>query len=271
MPATWNNLEAHVRKLAGYIWNREAAPDRIGGVNIDCVARVNRDYYVLIEITEERSLEKVREDVVKVVTARNALLVENIYARCYCVVGARLTQGMIDAGKGSNVTVLSVAGLQRQFFDFDTYRTARERRQFGSAVNPLTGEKDDQKYTPVTYRDDSRGTDIPLTDILNVLRSNKNVVMTGEYGSGKSRCAKELFTLFANEVHNGGPYPIAIDLRECWGLKRASEIIRRHFEDLGVDALSNPVLRALNASDFVFLLDGFDELGFNPGQTMRKK
>ncbi len=262
MPATWNDLEGHVRKLAGYIWNRTATPDRIGGVNIDCVVRVNRDYYVLIEITEERSLAKIRADVVKIVTARNALLVDNIYARCYCVVGAGLTQGMLDAGKGSNVTVLSVAGFQRQFFDFDTYRTARERRQFGSAVNPLTGEKDDQKYTPVTYRDESRSADIPLNDILNFLQGNKNVVMTGEYGSGKSRCAKELFTLFANGVNDGGPYPLAIDLRECWGLKRASEIIRRHFEDLGVDALSSPVLRALNASDFVFLLDGFDELGF---------
>jgi hypothetical protein len=262
MAQTWTDLEAHIRRLAGYIWNREAKPDRIGGVNIDCVVRQNRDYYILIEITEERSLQKTREDTIKLVTARNALNTENIYARCYCVVGGPLTRGMADAGKESNVIVVSVSGFQRQFFDFDSYKVARGRRPFGSAVNPLTGEKDEKLYTPVTYTNEQSSENISIGELVAALSTGRSVVMTGEYGSGKSRCVKEMFSLLAAEAKQGGPYPIAIDLRECWGLKRASEIIRRHFEDLGLDTLSPAVLRALNGDDFVFLLDGFDELGF---------
>jgi hypothetical protein len=263
MAPTWTDLEAHVRRLAGYIWNREAKPDRIAGVNIDCVVRQNRDYYILIEITEERSLQKTREDIIKLVTARNALNTENIYARCYCVVGGSLTQGMVDAGKDSNVDVVSVSRFQRIFFDFDSYKVARERRQFGSAINPLTGERDDKIYTPVTYTNERSSENISISELVSGLSDgNKSVVMTGEYGSGKSRCVKEMFALLAADARDGGRYPIAIDLRECWGLKRASEIIRRHFEDLGLDTHSAAVLRALNANDFVFLLDGFDELGF---------
>jgi hypothetical protein len=262
MAPTWSDLEANVRRLAGYIWNREAKPERIGGVNIDCVVHRNNDYYFLIEVTEERSLQKVRDDIIKLVTARNALITQNIYARCYCVVGSSITQGMLDAGKASNITVLSISGFQRQFFDFDSYKVARERRQFGSAVNPLTGEKDEKLYTSVTYKDERSAADLSIAEIVATLNDGKNVVMTGEYGSGKSRCVKEMFEVFASNAKEGGRYPIAIDLRECWGLKRASEIIRRHFEDLGLDSHSPAVLRALNDTDFVFLMDGFDELGF---------
>jgi hypothetical protein len=234
MRASWADLEARVKGLAGYIWNRDAHPDRIGGVNIDCVIKIREDNFVLIEITEERALGKVRDDVTKLVTARGALYhTSQAYAQCFCVIGSRPTQAMVDAGKEQKVTVLSVDRLQQRFFDFESYKVARQRKHFGSAVNPITGEKDETAYTPVTYLRQDTDEDISITTIVDLLRGSKNVVMVGEYGSGKSRCVKELFSRLAETGADGILYPIAIDLRECWGLKRASEIIRRHFEDLG--------------------------------------
>lgn len=256
------NLETHVRGLASLIWDREAGPQRIGGVNIDCVIKISDDNYILIEITEECSLNKVREDVIKLSTARGTLFhTESAYAKCFCVVGSDgITASMRDAGSEQKIKVTSVAGFDKSFFDFSSYEIARKRSQFGSAVNPITGEKDDSQYTPVTYTE--AGRDVTVNDICSYLINGKKVIMTGEYGSGKSRCMREIFYELSNRSKETGIYPIAIDLRENWGLRRASEIIRRHFDDLGVSKLSNNVMKGINNDMFVFMLDGFDELGF---------
>lgn len=264
MKKSWTALEDHVRKVASYIWGRDAIPQRIGGTNIDCVLKLNESSYVLIEITEERSLEKVRGDVTKLTTARGVLFHESqAHARCYCIVGSEsITTGMFDAGKEQNVVVTSLARFERILFDFDSYRTARIRVQFGSAVNPVTGQKDDSDYTPVSYLDQGTAEEVAISGIAELLTDGRHIIMTGEYGSGKSRCVRELFAYLSNFTSKTGFYPIAIDLRENWGLKRATEIIRRHFDDLGLDTHAAGVLKALPSGQFIFLLDGFDELGF---------
>jgi len=261
MTPAWATFEERVRNTAALIWDRSAGPDRIGGVNVDCVLKLDDGHYVLIEITEENSLNKVRDDVIKLVTARNALSMEkNAQATCICVVKAeRITPSMVDAGKGQAVFVNSLSKFERQFFDFPSYNLARQRVQFGSAVNPVSGDKDDSEYVPVKYVAGSR--EVDLLEICTFLIKQRAVIMTGEYGSGKSRCVRELFNLLASQSAETGTYPIAIDLKENWGLKRASEIIRRHFEDLGLDSAAPNVLKGLAGPRFIFILDGFDEIG----------
>ena len=81
MKATWATFEDKVRDIAQRIWGRPAAPEHIGGVDVDAVLHLDPRLTVLIEVTVERTLGKVRDDVNKLVTAQNALNAKRIIAR----------------------------------------------------------------------------------------------------------------------------------------------------------------------------------------------
>ena len=215
MANTWRNFEEKVRSVATHIWNGECKPQNVGGVDIDGVILSGSDAQIFIEITEERAVNKVREDVIKLVTARNAYLQGfQSFPRCYCVVDGQITTGMLDAAKPHNVNVLSYTDFSKIFFDFDKYRFARETVAFGSALNPLTGAKDDREYIDVTYIVDDFGKEIGVQDIIKMLGNGDHVVLLGEYGTGKSRCFKQIFKELASTANQTNLYPIAIDLRD---------------------------------------------------------
>jgi hypothetical protein len=87
------------------------------------------------------------------------------------------------------------------------------------------------------------------------------IVLTGEYGTGKSKCVEKLFSLIAEDAWDKLKFPVAIDLRKCWGLKDRYEIIRRHLQDLNQPEAADAFIRAYNRGMLILLLDGFDELG----------
>ena len=193
---SWASFEDRIRELATYIYQNECKPAHIGGVDVDGVIEIDEDTSVLIEITERKDLAKVREDIVKLTVAKHALYRENILAKCICVVNNGVTTSMIEAGKAENIKVLSAENFSRIFFDFDTYRSARENVAFGSAVNPITGRKDDSDYVEVTYIREDNGREVTIEDISNLVISGNKVVMLGEYGTGKSRCLRALLPCF---------------------------------------------------------------------------
>jgi hypothetical protein len=262
MKVEWADFEQRVREFAKYIWGHECTPVHIGGVDIDGGIIMDTDLHVFIEMTERRELAKVREDVVKLQVAKAALLQQNgAFARCFCVVNGSVTKAMVEAGAPHQIKVLSFDNYTKIFFDFGSYKTSREMAAFGSAVNPLTGKKDDSPYVPVSYMIDGTSRSVIFTDIVKLLSDGKRIVLLGEYGSGKSRCVLEVFKDMASRAIGGHSYPMAIDLREQWGVKRGPELIRRHLEDLGADNLQMSAIRALNSGYLCLLLDGFDELG----------
>jgi hypothetical protein len=261
--ASWATFEDRVRAVAGSIWNGDCVPQNIGGVDIDGVMILSKDAQIFIEMTVRRELDKVREDINKLQLARTAYLTASqSFPRCYCVVNGPITRAMKDAGKALNIQVLSFDDFANIFFDFDKYSHARLTRAFGSAINPLTGVRDDRDYVPVSYLSEDGSKELTLSDIVQFLRDGRRVVLLGEYGTGKSRCSRELFSLLASTAANSNLYPLALDLRDFWGLRRASELITRHVGELGLDqSLQNAAIRALNADRIILLLDGFDELG----------
>lgn len=261
MPRSWVTFEDRVRDLAQYIWGPPCEPARVGGVNIDGVVRLDAEIAMFVEMTEERTLGKVRGDVNKLVTAKNAAFAEGVVARCFCVVNGNVTQAMVEAGSPHHVRVLSVDQFSKLFFDFDSYRTARSIAPFGSSVNPLTGESDDSAYVSVSYLVDGRKGEATSKEIADWLREGKNLILLGEYGSGKSRLIREVFRYLSEDADRHFCYPLAIDLRRSWGLERADELIRRHFGDLGLDSLQSNAVRAFRNGAFATLLDGFDEIG----------
>ncbi|MBY8949323.1 hypothetical protein J1G35_26020 [Pseudomonas sp. SH10-3B] len=81
--SNWEEVEKSVRQYASYIWNRPANADRIGGVNFDCVVKISEIEIIAIEITKNRTLEKIREDIGKIQTIRMAMMMKNIMIRPY--------------------------------------------------------------------------------------------------------------------------------------------------------------------------------------------
>lgn len=262
MNATWANFEERVRDMAALIWGSRPAPEHIGGVDIDAVLHLDPQLAVLVEITEERTLGKVRADVNKLITASHALYAKHTIARGYCVINAdTVTDGMREAGAAQNIKVYTFAEFSKLFFDFNAYKIARLQAPFGSAVNPVTGERDDSAYVPVRYKVDGSSIEIGTKELADHLRGGKHIVLLGEYGSGKSRCVRETFKHLAETTSPELCYPLAIDLREAWGLRRGVELVHRHMADLGMDNLQSSAVRAMNAGALALLLDGFDELG----------
>ncbi|WP_352640538.1 hypothetical protein [Mesorhizobium sp. M0220] len=98
-------------------------------------------------------------------------------------------------------------------------------------------------------------------------------MLLGEYGSGKSRCIREVFRLLSTHAVETLAYPVAINLRQSWGLSRSSELLRRHLQDLGLDDLEGAAIRAFKSGSVALMLDGFDEVGSqawsNDGQKLK--
>jgi energy-coupling factor transporter ATP-binding protein EcfA2 len=169
---------------------------------------------------------------------------------------------MVEAGQPHHIKVLSVEQFTKLFFDFNQYKIAREKAPFGSSINPLTGEIDATEYVQVRYTVDGRKDDATSRDVASWLRDGRRIILLGEYGSGKSRCVREVFSHLTEGADAAFCYPMAIDLRRSWGLERGHELIRRHLTELGLPGnAENAAIRAFNSGAFAVLLDGFDEIG----------
>ncbi len=51
----WRDLEDHVRTLASLKWGRNAKQRTVNHVKLDAVIEMERDYWILIEITKEKN------------------------------------------------------------------------------------------------------------------------------------------------------------------------------------------------------------------------
>ena len=189
-------------------------PQRIDGVNFDAVAKISEEELILIEVTEENNLNKVRSDIAKIQAVKLNYMLKGILAKAFIVLNQEPTPGMIDLGKKSKVTVLSIDEFAKMAFDFQSYASIRNRLAFGSAINPTTGNPDNHSYIPVDYIDEAGGRKYLARDIADKLAKGEKIILLGEYGTGKSRCTKEIFTTIEKNVEIGGKFVISINLRE---------------------------------------------------------
>jgi hypothetical protein len=257
----WNDFENHVRTVASYLWDVDAKPEVINGVRVDCVLKKSVDHWIIIEITQEESLEKFRTDLGKFAALRQFLFSQDIYSELFFISEQKPPPSVYETGRGNKITVFSLEEFDSTFFDYRRYHYARLQRRFGSAVDPVTGDKDTTKYIPVQYYDTRSGKPYSLKDIAWLLQQSRRVVLLGSYGTGKSRCIQELFSSFKEPQTEKPFFPLSIDLRDNWGTKRGHEIIRRHFDDLGLSSLADNVIKIYPKGSVAFLLDGLDEIG----------
>lgn len=266
MQPKWKTLEEQVRGIAELIFGQPCRPDRIAGVNFDGV--IHRELEtIIVEISQQYDLDKVRQGVTRLTLARQTLSAEGILLRGYIVLNKAPTQSMVDAAKAGKVTIGSTGQFASQFFQFPRYKNARVASSFGSSIDPITGDVDSVKYVPVMYERVDGGAELRISDLAETLLAGTNIILLGEYGAGKSRCVREVFSILAENWDLTFQFPFAINLRECWGLERGDEMIRRAIYVLGLDELAAPAVRALNRNSLIVLLDGFDELGSQSWST----
>ena len=257
----WRSLEQRIRAIAALQYGKPGTKKNINGVDLDCVIELDHNRWIIVEISKQRKLEKVRTDVMRMVLVRRHLFdKDNILAQCYFVCLYEPTSSMIEAAVPHHIEVISQTSFENRFFDYNTYVTARSRLQFGSSVHPVTGAPDNTAYVPVKYDFKAVVGEYNIEDIARALSSGKLIILTGEYGSGKSRCLREVF-LQLSGASEYASYFLAIDLKTTWGLQTAEEIIRRHFDSLGLSASADFAIRAFHNGNLKFILDGFDEVG----------
>lgn len=267
----YRKLEEMVHAIAYSIWGIKTEKVQENGINHDCVIKLQPDYWIIIETSVRNDLDKIREDINRLLLSRSILMPKGIYTKCFFVSEKEIPPNVKNTGKEANVDILSMHEFQNLFFNYSNYATTRLRYPFGSAVDPHTGAQDSNKYITVKYQNSDSGAELSFEEIADLLLKGSRIILTGDYGSGKSRCLKELFSYMSNRAQEEFRYAIAINLKENWGLKRGEEIIRRHFHDIGMSESAETVLRNYRDNRFCMLLDGFDEIGSQSWSNDPKK
>ena len=256
----WQDLENHVRTIAAFLYDAPAKAETVNGVKCDCVVRKRPDYWVVVEVSKESTLSKLRIDLGKFSAIRPFLFSKQIYVECVFICQDP-PPSLIETGAGQNVEVLSPDTFGGKLLDFDRYQHVRSSRAFGSAIDPFSGKKDEREYIAVHYQGVTvKDKEYSLEDIVRLLRQRKRVILLGNYGTGKSRCVQELFGLMKTD-RSLASYVLSIDLRDNWGVRRATELVRRHFDDLGLSSSSENAIKILPSANMTYLVDGFDEIG----------
>lgn len=255
---SWQATEEQVREIANVKWGTGFQPRTIGGLQIDAVRELDNRHWIALEITENDSLEKIRKDVVKLQQLFLAKSQDGIFVETYQVVNGHVTPGMRNTADSSKVKLYSVEEFAQYVLGAKDYTELRNRRPFGSAVEPDTGHVDGTRYVKIQYVDND-GKKYDIEQISTRLAAGQSVVVLGEFGTGKSRCLMECFRNLQDgpDNHFG---PIAINLRDCWGLQDSSEMISRHLRDLGMSQYLDATIKSVNDGFRPIFLDGFDEL-----------
>ncbi|HLA34321.1 MAG TPA: NACHT domain-containing protein, partial [Rhodocyclaceae bacterium] len=189
------------------------------------------------------------------------LATEGLVCRSFVVLDAEPTSSMVEAGRSSHITICSALEFERTLFDFPSYISLRSKLPFGSAIDSKTGANDSRKFIHVEYVEQGKSNKFKVEDIAKILQRGTKVVLSGDYGTGKSRCVNELFNLLKADTRTSAAFPIAINLREHWSSSSALEIIAGHLGNVGLSNSVDNIIRLLNSGHLILLLDGFDEIG----------
>jgi hypothetical protein len=178
-PIPWQQLERGVRTVAEAKFGGTARAEDIAGVKCDCVIHLTDGSVVIIEISKERTLDKLRQDVSKFNVIRPFFFQQNIFPRCFFVTLAPPTPALIAAGQANHVQVHSFSQFFNLMLGLQNYLSLRRKQAFGSAIDLYSGEPDENKYVRVEYFSDSG---VPYTPekIADELRDGRTVVLIGD-------------------------------------------------------------------------------------------
>ena len=111
-------------------------------------------------------------------------------------------------------------------------------------------------YEPIDLYNDT--IDLPCPDIHNLIALNKSIIITGTGGSGKSTFLKYLLL---NSIQTTKHIPIFIELRDVeQGQSTLLDYITNSLQLKNINLESTYLDQAFRNGNFIFFIDGFDEL-----------
>jgi hypothetical protein len=271
-------FEDEVRRLARARWilsGLNGGSEFINHQEIDSVCRTEELTHLLM-CTIERKLDKVREDVDKLLKARDFLQRQHETVKLWEITKHEPTADQRACARAAGVEILSIESFQSRLINPELYFPARRNHSFGSAVDPTTGSTrlDENEYVPLPIRSITGPEKQSVSSLSRMLESRKVITLLGNFGSGKSLTVREVFYALEQRYNNASHklIPLAINLREHWGQTSIPEILMRHANGLAYER-PNDLVRIWNADAAILLLDGFDELAAQPlvsGYRMRR-
>lgn len=244
----------------------------IDGVEYD--AEYEDDWSIhVVEITVSRKKSKVEHDLSKV--SRRIEELEKKHSGKKAIRGWLITQYDLTAEqrdyfqrkKKPNIAHETYNQIVSRIIDSKEYLNARSNDRFGSAIDLFTDSFDFTEELFVQTKLKSMSGKKPSLN-LNQLKKliekkqKKRILLTGDFGSGKSMHMRELFLHFAKSHTRGSTYafPIALNLRDFAQLESPDEALRRHADRLGIKELGEKLIRAWRADLTMLFIDGFDEM-----------
>ena len=138
----WQGLEATVRALAELKFGGAARAEDIAGVRCDCVIRLPAGEAVIVEISKEHTITKLRTDIAKFNSVRPYFIGKGIFPRCIFVTLSEPTPALIETGQANFVQVYSVSQFFNSLLGLGNYTTLRSKAAFGSAIDLYSGKPD---------------------------------------------------------------------------------------------------------------------------------
>jgi len=139
---------------------------------------------------------------------------------------------------------------------------------FGSARNLV--DQDDSKnvghYVEVNFLEDTGQATEKVWSFESIIQKiqegkQKNIVFSGDFGSGKSMTLREIFMRLRRRYYHNTTlqFPIYLNLRDHWAQRNPVEVLERHARELGYPN-ERQLVRAWRAGFVILILDGFDEV-----------
>ncbi len=283
MPSEGEKFEERIRRVARAIWNLspgDGGSEYVGPPNVPTAERQETDIVgrsvpktvYLVMCTKEKRMQKVRDDVEKLVAVREYLNTqEKVAVQAWVVTEHEPTGHQRDVGARANVLVESADEFTRRLVDAEGYFAARRTYPFGSATDAFHDDSTtvpDDEYVHPTIRDGRRKSH-GVEQIGRLIESGGVAVLTADFGAGKSLTLREVYRWLWDRFRNPATayqarMPIAINLRDHARQEHTDDVLRQHARRIGYP---NPeqLVWAWKHGMADLLLDGFDELPAIPG------
>lgn len=153
------------------------------------------------------------------------------------------------------------------FADYIT-KTLEEQSSVNIIALGLQQIKIDQIYVPLTLHSEEKRESVTIHKFPNEFANKyKKIVIEDTAGMGKSTLMRQMFI---SAIENNLGIPIFIELRNLTGEKDIIDYIVESLNKLRTEHSKEFVLEVINRGDFIFFLDGYDEVPFQQKQAVTK-
>lgn len=263
---TDQQFEDEIRRLARLLWPSA----EFGGAQIvddrerDAIFETD-EFIHCIECTVSRRKDKAVQDITKLESLIRKLTPKHPtkFLKAWFITLNEPTadQRSVIKTHQKGIVACSYDQFKAKLVDGRAYLASRNDYPFGSVRDPDTGDTNFAlKYVPIDVLD-TEGNTHNVSALAELLASGTRIILTGDYGSGKSSTARQVFVELARDFCNGktARFPLLLNLRDHHGQTDPIEAIERHARCVGFGATST-LVRGWRAGYCTLILDGFDEI-----------